>query len=263
MNKVNTLPGLFNASEVRLAISCWSGYVAYAILYCLIYQHHILGNSYAFIESAFWVVQEWGSWIVIVPITVKWMTLNRSKRSALSVNLSLVVLLTFAGTTGRTIINVFTIHADILSSTMDFVTPNLAASIITVLIWRLSFKSKDTDTAGYDTKSSQNTILVQKGNSTVIVEMKNIDYLRSAGNYLEVHSNGKEYLVRDTMSRMLSRLPPDRFLKSHRSFAVNIKSIDRIISNSSGNATIALINGESIPLSRTQRRSFDQRFDLS
>ncbi len=247
-------------SEVRLAITCWSGYFLYAFLYCLVYQHQILGNNFAFIESVIWVATEWGSWLVITPLALRWLVQNRFRCSKLGPTIVLVFLLTLAGTVGRSIFNVFMGHTDIIKNAIDFVSPNLAASVITVLVWHISQKRQGDAISVSSKEPSLETIYAHKGSSKVLVEIDNIDYFKSSGNYLEIYSNGNDYLVRDTISQMLARLPSDFFLRCHRSFIVNIRSIERINANSSGNATIVLTSGDEIPLSRTQKQAFDKKF---
>ena len=263
MQKLIKFPIFPHESEVKLAITCWSGYFLYAFLYCLVYQHQILGNNYAVAESVVWVATEWGSWLVITPLALKWLVLNRFRCSELGPTIVLVFVLTLTGTVGRSIINVFLGYTDIIKSAIDFVSPNLAASVITVLVWHISQKSQREVKPASAKKPGQETIYAHKGNSKVLVEIANIDYFKSAGNYLEIHSNGDDYLVRDTISSVLARLPSDLFLKAHRSFIVNIRSIERIKANNSGNATIVLQSGDEIPLSRTQKQVFDKKFRFS
>jgi len=87
-----------------------------------------------------------------------------------------------------------------------------------------------------------------------------IDYLKSAGNYVEVHAGGEEYIVRSSIVSLLSRLPTGVFIQVHRSYAINIHSLERVTPNNSGNATLTLTNGVDVPLSRGKRKQFDAHF---
>jgi DNA-binding LytR/AlgR family response regulator len=53
--------------------------------------------------------------------------------------------------------------------------------------------------------------------------------LSSEGNYTRIYLSDKSYyMVRSTLSGALRKLPPDMFIKIHRSFAVSIYFIDTI-----------------------------------
>ena len=102
---------------------------------------------------------------------------------------------------------------------------------------------------------SAQKILVQTGSGESVLRYDQIDYLESARNYVVVHAGEREYLVRNTMSALLEKLADGDFVRSHRSFAVNLAKVDEIRSTDSGNA-IRLSGGREIPLSRSYRDSF-------
>ena len=64
------------------------------------------------------------------------------------------------------------------------------------------------------------------------------------GNYTRIHLLDKSYMVRSTLSAALKKLPPDMFVKTHRSFAVSIYFIDNIARDH------LTIGGEPIPIAR-------------
>ena len=106
-------------------------------------------------------------------------------------------------------------------------------------------------------KSAQK-ILVQTGSGQSVLRYDQIDYLESARNYVVVHADEREYLVRNTMSALLDKLADGDFVRSHRSFAVNLAKVDELRSSESGN-TIRLAGGQEIPLSRSYREEFKER----
>lgn len=54
-----------------------------------------------------------------------------------------------------------------------------------------------------------------------------IDWIRAAGNYLEVHGLGRPVMVRLTMQRAEALLPPAAFVRVHRSIIVSRRAIER------------------------------------
>ena len=99
-------------------------------------------------------------------------------------------------------------------------------------------------------------IVVQTGSGKTVLRVEQIDYLEGARNYVSVYAEGKEYIVRQTMTEMMQRLSGGPFARSHRSFIVNVDKIAEIRSVDS-NPRIFLKNGNDIPLSRGYRAAFD------
>jgi len=99
------------------------------------------------------------------------------------------------------------------------------------------------------TSSQASRLVVQTGSGTAILRFEQIDYLEAARNYVSVHADGREYVLRDTMANLEDRLPAETFARTHRSYIVNIDKIREIRSVDSANR-IVLGNGTNVPLSR-------------
>lgn len=100
-------------------------------------------------------------------------------------------------------------------------------------------------------------LLVSTGKGTRVLKHADIDYLEAARNYVSVHAGGKEYVVRDTLGNVSSQLDYGPFIRTHRSFIVNIDKVDEVRSAESKQRVI-LENGANVPLSRGYRESFER-----
>jgi LytTr DNA-binding domain len=98
----------------------------------------------------------------------------------------------------------------------------------------------------------QGRLVVQTGTGESIVRLADIDYISASRNYLVVHVGEKEFLLRDTINNLEVRLRGEAFLRTHRSFIVNVDRIQEIRPAESGHR-IRLKNGPEIPLSRSYR----------
>lgn len=103
-----------------------------------------------------------------------------------------------------------------------------------------------------------NRILVQTGSGESIVRFEQIDYLEAARNYVAVHAEGREYVIRDTMANAMQRLSGGPFLRTHRSFIVNADKVEDIRSIDS-KQRVFLRCGDDVPLSRSYRDEFTAR----
>src|SRR5258708_37323444 len=66
---------------------------------------------------------------------------------------------------------------------------------------------------------------VQAGSRIQIVIAEDVEWIGAAGDYVELHVNGRSYLLRETMASLEQRLDPAKFIRIHRSRIVHSKGI--------------------------------------
>ncbi|OQP62857.1 hypothetical protein A3860_26460 [Niastella vici] len=77
------------------------------------------------------------------------------------------------------------------------------------------------------------------------VSPEDVMCLETEGNYTKIILSNKSYYhVRSSLSAALKKLPPDMFIKTHRSYAASIHFIDDVARDH------LVVGGESIPISR-------------
>jgi len=103
-----------------------------------------------------------------------------------------------------------------------------------------------------------NRLIVQAGSGDSVLRFEQIDYLEAARNYVAVHAEGREYLLRDTMANVTGRLSGGPFARTHRSFIVNVDKV-REIRTVGSKQRVYLQNGEDVPLSRSYRGEFTKK----
>jgi DNA-binding LytR/AlgR family response regulator len=81
--------------------------------------------------------------------------------------------------------------------------------------------------------------------------------LSSEGNYTRIYLSDKNYyMVRSTLSGALRKLPPEIFIKIHRSFAVSIYFIDTI------DRDHLTVGNEAIPIARQYYRQVIKQLNI-
>jgi len=60
------------------------------------------------------------------------------------------------------------------------------------------------------------------------VDVSDIMYISSYGNYVKLHTKTKPYVYRSTMNEIMERLDPRLFIRVHRSTIVNVGCIDSL-----------------------------------
>ncbi|WP_444944559.1 LytTR family DNA-binding domain-containing protein [Microbulbifer sp. ZKSA006] len=96
-------------------------------------------------------------------------------------------------------------------------------------------------------------LLVKKLGKEFLVNVRDIEWVEAAGNYVNLHLGDRIYPLRETMTKLLDRLDPASFARTHRSYIVRLDSIAEIEPLESGDARIHLICGQQVPVSRRYR----------
>lgn len=102
-------------------------------------------------------------------------------------------------------------------------------------------------------------LLVRKLDKEFLVKVDNIDWLEAAGNYVNLHSEGRIYPLRGSLSSLIPRLESKGFSRVHRSYGINHEKVASIETLASGDAEVLLKSGNKIPVSRRYKEAFKQR----
>jgi two-component system LytT family response regulator len=94
---------------------------------------------------------------------------------------------------------------------------------------------------------------VKSGGRIRLVRTADIVWIESAHNYVEIHEDKQSHLLRDTISAVEQKLPPDKFIRISRSTIVNIEKIKELEPHFYGEYTVTLQNGKQLTLSRRYR----------
>ena len=90
-------------------------------------------------------------------------------------------------------------------------------------------------------------------------EVDQIDFIRGAGNYAEIHLvDGKMLLHRATMSTLEQQLDPDVFTRIHRSVIIRRACVIELRLNERGDYTVVLKDGQHFSLSRQNKHKLEQ-----
>ncbi|GAB3481190.1 LytTR family DNA-binding domain-containing protein [Polaromonas eurypsychrophila] len=97
--------------------------------------------------------------------------------------------------------------------------------------------------------------LVRKLRSEFLIAAADIEWLQAQGNYVGIHVNGHDYLLRSTLADFLGQLDPARFVQVHRSYAVNLDRVAEIAPLDSGDARLHMKDGSQVACSRRYREA--------
>src|SRR5690606_4914705 len=102
--------------------------------------------------------------------------------------------------------------------------------------------------------------LVRKLGREFLVAADDIEWLQAAGNYVNLRVRGHDYPLRSTIGGIAGRLDPDRFIRIHRSYIVNIAHLASIEPLDTGDARVHMKDASALPASRRYRGDLRGRF---
>lgn len=96
-------------------------------------------------------------------------------------------------------------------------------------------------------------IVVMDKQVCVFLKIDDIAYAEANGAYTIVYFlNGKKMIVCKNMKSFSERLPESEFIRVHKSYIININSIDKYVKSDGG--YLILENGQNIPVSVRKRQ---------
>lgn len=98
-------------------------------------------------------------------------------------------------------------------------------------------------------------LLISRSEKKVFIDLKDVEWIESSGNYIKLNLGQEHYLVRSSLKKLESRLDPRKFIRIHRSCIVNIKMVKMIEPWFTGDAKVVLKNGETLRLSRNYKEN--------
>lgn len=101
-------------------------------------------------------------------------------------------------------------------------------------------------------------LLVKSTRTTQLVQVRDIDWIESAGVHVILHVAGTEVLHRMALTELADHLDPQRYVRVHRSLIVNIDSIARLEPLSHGEFEVVMKDGARRRISRTYRVALER-----
>ncbi len=106
------------------------------------------------------------------------------------------------------------------------------------------------ETASQTAPQSQR-IVVKTGGKIRIIPVDEVHYLEAADDYVKIHTKDGVYLKNRTMSHFEQVLDPQQFVRTHRSYFVNVQLITRLDPYEKESYSALLTTGARVPVSKT------------
>jgi DNA-binding LytR/AlgR family response regulator len=116
---------------------------------------------------------------------------------------------------------------------------------------------------GIDDKTEQQTtppaeylsrVSIKVNDRIVLLNIEDVEWITSEGNYVSLHSKCKSHLLRETMDRIEKKLDPSAFVRIRRSTIVRIEQIQELHPTSKGEFEVLLKDGARFSSTRRYRK---------
>ena len=100
------------------------------------------------------------------------------------------------------------------------------------------------------TPSQQQRIVVKTGGKIKIIPVEDIHYLEASDDYVKIHTHNGAFLKNKTMNYFETVLDPAQFVRTHRSYILNIGQVTRIDPYEKDSHLCVLQSGAQVPVSK-------------
>ena len=107
-----------------------------------------------------------------------------------------------------------------------------------------------------------NRVVIKKKGKIHVVSADKIDYFEAQDDYVMIYTESERFLKQQTMKYYEKHLDNQHFIRVHRSYIVNVQSIDRIEPYEKTNFILILKNGNKVPVSRSGMQVLKERLNF-
>ncbi len=105
--------------------------------------------------------------------------------------------------------------------------------------------------------SPADSLFLKTDAGTERVRLVELVFVEGYGNFVKCHlTSGRVLLTAETLKQMESQLPETQFVRTHKSYLVNLNSVERLAGNS------LLVGGQELPVGSTYRQDVLRRLNL-
>jgi two-component system, LytTR family, response regulator len=101
------------------------------------------------------------------------------------------------------------------------------------------------------TPAQSQRIVVKNGSKIKIIPVQDVQYLEAADDYVKIHTTAGYFLKNKTMAHFEQGLDAQQFVRSHRSYIVNVQHITRLDPYEKDGHIAILKSGAKVPVSKT------------
>lgn len=114
-----------------------------------------------------------------------------------------------------------------------------------------------------DFSTLKKTKLAIKANGKIsFIEKSNIKYIQASGYYVEIFTEQKKYLLRESLSSLLDQLKSYDFVRIHRSTIINTSYINEVLYSNYGEIDVKMQDEKLFRISKSHKKEFQNNMGI-
>lgn len=105
-------------------------------------------------------------------------------------------------------------------------------------------------------------LVVKDSGKVILIPWEEIAYIKADDYVVRIQYLGKVTVVRESLKKLETILPPDRFMRTHKSYIVNLTKILEIENDLSGGLLLKLMDKSEIPVSKHYKEALSQKLGI-
>ncbi|HXK05811.1 MAG TPA: LytTR family DNA-binding domain-containing protein [Verrucomicrobiae bacterium] len=94
-------------------------------------------------------------------------------------------------------------------------------------------------------------LAIRSGERTIFLTLDEVEWIEAAQNYVRLHAGPAAHLLHVPMNTLETSLDPERFVRIHRSYIVNLRCVRQLWTLAHGQYVLELASGERLQSGRT------------
>lgn len=96
-------------------------------------------------------------------------------------------------------------------------------------------------------------IFIKSGFEHIRIQLLDILYIKSDGDYTEIYIGDKRYLSQESLKKWLETLADYSFIRTHKSYIINLQKIHKV-----AHSQVVLVDESTIPIGRAYKEAFEE-----
>jgi two-component system LytT family response regulator len=141
-----------------------------------------------------------------------------------------------------------------LQTALDRVREKIAAKAALLTQAQLTEMLNGLRNANDESRAYPSRFLVKDGDKEILLPVERIEWIEAAEYYSCLHSKGRRFMLRETITDLSDRLDPKQFVRIHRSSIVNLDQIREIYREGLEDGSVVLVDGRTLKMSKAGRQ---------
>jgi two-component system LytT family response regulator len=108
----------------------------------------------------------------------------------------------------------------------------------------------------------QERFFVKTGNHIDVIPVEGIMHVEAQDDYVEFHTFKGRFLKKETMTQLEQQLPPDKFLRVHRSHIIRLDQMEKLEKYGKESYMVILKDGTKVQVSKSRIKSLKEQLGI-